>query len=194
MRTFMEATRTGLATAMYWNTTGSLGSTGELLLGQWRSAYTTRTAAVAGEIIRGNAPNGYIALWDGANLSHVGSENTFCFAGYRMEECNAEPSNAPYTARWVLSEGSFTVSFNNNSPAQLRSATPVEYGVTYNGLPYVFLQETAIGGTPNTDTIYTGVDQLSTTAVVSRISLMDLQIEGDVPHYFKWRSVGTVDY
>lgn len=195
IRGFMVETRTGLREAMYWNTTGSLASTGEMKPGRWRSTHTDLEAG-SRDMLKGGAANGYIGLWDNTSMSHVGSENTFCFASHVMEECATEPSNAPYTTRWVLSEGSFQVTFNNGNSGveKLHDAVTTEYGVTYNGVPFVFLQNVAMAGTPGTDQLFTGTDQPLTTTFISRISVRDLQLDGDVTETFLWRSVGTVTY
>jgi len=206
IRTTKEAIAKGVGTSFYWpgsaaDQGSSEDSAGQMLLGSHRCMNLTGSA---NRPLVGDSSDGYVglvaagnvALTQGASntyLQHIGSENTHMLGSSGVEEVVAvfdfnsatiNRQSLASTYRWVVEEGTFTVS----QEAMGDYVETVTFTSAYNSPPFVF-QST------NSTAFSHGVDKVTKTGFDSRGSSFGAAATAD-PGSVQvwWRSEGTVDW
>lgn len=206
IRTTKEAVANGLGTSFFWPGSAasqgdSADSAGEMLLGTGRAMNLTDSSNF---LSAGGSPNGYIGFKRASTvistqgssnlyLQHIGSENTHVIAGSGIEEvvavfdrraANSNQQSLATLFRWVVDEGTFTVSEDLFGAWK----ETVTFGVTYNAAPYVFQSIDSGACSHGVDTV-TGIDFISRGSSFGNAAP---SAPGSVQIW--WRSEGTVDW
>ena len=189
---------TGLKQWIYL-TDGSATSAGE-----WKQG-TFRLPMMGSNEVRGG-PNieGYLAWEDGGQTAvgselifdggiyHSTSDASYCVGHAFMQEQNSHPG---LTARWVVAQGTATISISSSAISTKR----ITYGVTYDTAPRVFLtQGVNIGGLLADDHVFIGLDAVTTSYTSSSASYKQgagpWTVAAPATLALHWRSEGTVSY
>jgi hypothetical protein len=135
IRSMLTAIGTGLGESVYWpgsaaSQGGSASSSGELMPGSARLARAGTSARTGGH------PDGFLLLDSNkVSLHHIGSSTTGMMGHSNMLDRGAG-LEAPFTARWVIQEGTY-----NSSDRTTEQAFPLEY----DGVPFVDISGGQLG-------------------------------------------------
>lgn len=201
LRSDWTAIQTGLEEFMYW-TDGSAASAGEwkLSTAKVRSQTTEHTIpqglgpqGALGAVVHFGPTTGVNVGGENYGVWHIGSSQTMLVGHAQVAEHVTEPSNAPYTARWVMAEGKIPLTVDR--AGTLSIATKVDYGVTYNGIPNVIasIEVGRLGMWQQEDPIF-GIDDITQSGFSSKMSLINPFGTSVSTWSVCWSSLGTVNW
>ena len=182
IRSMLTNIATGLGESIFWpgsaTTTGghSGASIGELRPGSARLALPDTTPIAHDEM-----PDGFLGLQlDNARLWHLGSsQNTYVISGGDMLVAPDNPGSAPYTARWVLQEGTVTETTDGDDA--------ITFATAYNGVPFVTVSR------GDSQALSMNFGPISVTTAGFTLRKLWVGSGATQASTFVWRSEGTID-